>query len=106
MVVKRLSFTEYLASKEKLLEAVKRVPVVEHTYSMKKYCKFPSGQNQEKELIPLKPSDIVSIKWKYTDPENGTRIAESITINDRVIESFWKNEKIEKWVSHNCIELA
>lgn len=100
--MKRLSFDEYLESKCRLRESTLHSPIIESAYMMKRYCKFPTGDKISKQMITLKPNDVVSIKWRY---DRHGRLAESITINEEIIEAFWKQEKIEKWLQQTCTEI-
>lgn len=108
---KKLSFKEYMASKEQLLEAAKtNIPEQTVNYSVRKYCKLVLGESKtEKMYIPLKPNHQVSVKWLYDDLENPTPL--EIIFNGVVdvpeeerFTTFWEGEKLRKWLDRNTHE--
>ena len=68
MAITKLSFKEYLESKERLEAALRESPTYTATYSMRKYCKLPLGESkQTKEIVSLKPKHKVIVEWEYNE---------------------------------------
>jgi len=111
MTEKILTFKEYMASKEKLLEpARKNIPEQTVNYSVRKYCKLVLGESKlEKMYIPLKPKQQVSVKWLYDDLENPTPLeilfnGVSDVPEEERFTTFWEGEKLRKWLDRNTHE--
>lgn len=104
--MRSITFKQYIESKERLKESIKSVPIVEVNYMMKKYCKFPVGEREDKDFVALKPNDNVAVTWKYLDPNN--RVVESIVFkeSDEGVFTYWRQEKVQKWIESNCVELV
>ena len=108
----KLTFAQYLESKEQLREAIKETPVQEVRYAVRKYCKIPLGESKEtKEYISLKPKQDVIVKWLYENVEDPTPIeirvdGETVAeeYRDRAWETFWTGERLDKWLSTNARE--
>lgn len=107
----KLTFKEYLASKDKLREAIKQTPVHKAEYIMRKYCKFPVGESKEKkQYIPLKPKHKLVVEWNYHNLDNPSLVSicfENVeTINKREeYSSFWSDDRFKKWLIRNTREL-
>ena len=111
MATHKLSFKEYLQSKEKLLEAAeKNIPEQVVEYSVRKYCKLVLGESkQDKIYLPLKPKQLISVRWLYEDIENPTPLSINLDGNTETPEesrfkTFWEGEKLRKWLSRNTRE--
>jgi len=110
--VEKLTFKEYLESKERLLKQLKESPIRTATYNVKRYCRIPVGELKEaKEYIPLKPKQRVVVEWKYEDI-NSTPDPMSITFKDvnsvnpeRKYQTFWTGDRLQKWVDKNAREV-
>ena len=70
----KISFKEYLESKEALRSAVQEVPKTQIEYEVKKYCTFPIGESNDRQAIKLKPSNRLFISWLCEDRENPTAV--------------------------------
>lgn len=109
--MEKLTFKDYLASKEKLREAIQQTPVRQATYRLRKYCKFPVGETKElKEYIALKPKQEVIVEWHYADIDNPTAISMSFKNVDGInleqkFKAFWSDERLQKWLLRNTREV-
>jgi hypothetical protein len=106
----KLTFKEYLASKEKLREAVTKVPQRSSTYNVRKYCKLVVGESKDsKEQIALKPGHKICVDWLYEDIDNPSIV--SLTFEgvseidgDQQFETYWQGSKLMKWLIRNTTE--
>lgn len=111
VVAEKLTFKEYLASKEKLREAIKNVPTQKTEYVMRKYCKLPVGESkEEKEYVALKPKNKVIVEWLYEDVNNPSVVSLSFEDVDGVSESeefsiYWSDDRFRKWLNKHTREL-
>ena len=108
--MKKITFKEYLESKEKLRQAISESPVYTATYSVKKYCKIPVGESKEtKEYVALKPKQKVIVEWKYDDIDNPDIISlrfENVKdiATEELYEMFWTGTRLQKWLTTNTRE--
>jgi hypothetical protein len=106
----KLTFKDYLNSKEKLREAVLKTPQRTATYNVRKYCNLVVGESKDtKDLIALKPNQKVCVEWVYTDIDNPTIISLTFeNVNEiqpnETFETFWEGTKLIKWLNRNAIE--
>lgn len=107
----KLTFKEYLASKEKLREAIENTPVRKARYSLRKYCKFPVGESkEEKTFISLKPKHELVVEWLYNDVDNPSVVSLTFeNVNgvdpDEEFVAFWSDERFQKWLLKNTREV-
>ena len=100
----KLSFKEYLESKEALRSAVKEIPRTQIEYEVKKYCSFPIGEATERQQIKLKPSNRLFISWLCEDRNDPTAIKvefEGTDVDDTTEKPTWNNKKLLKWLLNN-----
>ncbi len=109
-MISKLSFKEYLDSKEKLREAVAKTPQRTATYNVRKYCKLIVGESKEaKQQVALKPSQKICIEWLYTDIDNPTIVnmtfegVKEIQVGEEY-ETYWNGAKLIKWLNRNTTE--
>jgi hypothetical protein len=109
--MEKLTFKEYLASKDKLREAITQTPVRKAEYVMRKYCKLPVGESKdEKEFIALKPKHRLIVEWHYTDLNNPELVSicfedvNGVSPDDKYA-SYWSDERFKKWLFRNTREL-
>lgn len=101
----KLTFKEYLESKEQLRKAIANTPVSVMEYEVKKYCSLPVGEAEEdKTLVVLKPKQKIIVEWKYDDIDNPSiesiRFEGVITIDEDVEHlTFWNSTKLKKWLA-------
>lgn len=107
---KKLTFKEYLESKEKLREAIRKTPRRVAEYSVRKYCKIVVGESKEqKEYVSLKPKQKILVEWLYTNVDNPDIMnikfenVKGVDPEDEY-ETFWNGERFLKWLSRNTIE--
>lgn len=109
--MEKLTFKEYLASKEKLREAIKQTPVHRAQYLMRKYCKLPVGETkEEKQYVALKPKHKLIVEWNYRNFDNPDLLSicfENVDGIDETEEfqSFWSEDRFKKWLLRNTREL-
>jgi hypothetical protein len=105
--MEKLTFAQYLETKDQLRKAIKETPVQEVEYAVRKYCKIPLGESKEdREYISLKPKQTVVVKWLYEDVEDPTPVGVWFTELHEGVEfsTFWSGEKLNKWLSTNARE--
>jgi hypothetical protein len=106
----RLTFKEYLESKEKLLEAIKSSPVQKSSYNVSKYCKLVVFNEDQKQTILLKPGHQVIVEWIYdnlADPQPVNLQIEDIKnpmIDEISYTTIWKGMKLKEWLKKNTSE--
>lgn len=107
---KKLTFKEYLDSKEKLREAVNQTPKRTAMYTVQKYCKLVVGEcKEEKEYVNLKPKQKIFVEWLYENTDNPTILAikfdgvKNISPEDEH-SSMWQGERLLKWLLRNTHE--
>lgn len=106
----KLSFKEYLDSKQKLREAIEKTPRREAVYNVRKYCKLIIGESkEEKSQITLKPNQKISVDWLYENLDNPTPVSikfagiEDVD-NSQPFETYWQGNKLLKWLARNTNE--
>ena len=109
--MEKLTFKQYLESKNQLINAMDNVPVALQEYEVRNYCSLTVGEDDdEKQVITLKPKNRIVVEWQYDT------VARPLPLSVKVIgvtdidecESFptyWTNEKLKKWLSHHTKEL-
>lgn len=108
--MKKLTFKQYIESKQVLRSAITESPVHTITYNVKKYCRIPVGETKEdKQYVMLKPKQKVLIEWRYTDGLVPDVISiqfedvEDIRLNES-FDPFWTSQRLQKWLSINTKE--
>lgn len=102
-----LTFKEYLESKEKLREAIKKTPQQKIEYTVSKYCKLIVGESKdEKEQINLKPNQTIMVEWLYNDIDNPSPLRimfEGVctSIDSNNYGSYWQPQKLQQWLHKN-----
>lgn len=101
---RKLSFKEYLESKETLRSAVKETPKTQIEYEVNKYCSFPIGESENKKSIKLKPSNKMFISWLCEDRVNpkALKVEFEGTDEDEIVDKpSWNDAKLLKWLIKN-----
>ena len=108
--MKKLSFKEYLDSKEQLLHAIKESPIQTVAYDVSSYCKLIVGEKDDKQHISLKPKQTIVVEWEYDDI-NATPTPISIRFEkvkevDELEEytTYWSGDKLKNWLNKNTSE--
>ena len=93
----KLTFKEYLESKEQLKMALDGIPKVKEIYEITKYCSVPVKINEDIEYLKFKPRDIIEIMW---EKEIDNDVPKSFTVlgEDQSNEFSWSNAKVRSWV--------
>ena len=108
--MKKLTFAEYVQSKNQLCEALGKTPQRISEYTVQKYCKLVVGESKEtKEYVSLKPKHKIFVEWLYEDLGNPTILGikfegVSSVDSDEEHESFWEGAKLQKWLHRNTRE--
>lgn len=107
--MEKLTFKEYIESKQQLINAIALRPERVAIYKIRKYCKLPIGEGREdNQQITLKPKQRLIVKWKYfTETPDVTSIQVTDLNNipsDDTFTTFWKSEKLIKWLNRNTSE--
>ena len=104
----KLSFKDYLNSKEILRDAASSVPRVNSEYEMRKYCQFPVREGEDKEYLALKPKDRINILWEYLiNDEVPLPIKVEITSDDddtKRVLPCWGKSKLVEWLQSNTMK--
>lgn len=101
----KLSFKEYLESKEQLKKALNNTPEQLCEYTVNKYCKLAVGETKEdKQYIPLKPKQKILVDWVYHDLYNPTvRSIQFKGVNkvneEDTFSTSWKGTKLQNWLA-------
>ena len=106
----KLTFKEYLNSKECLRKAAQNIPERTARYTISKYCKIAIGESKsEKEYINLKPKQQVEVDWLYEDMDKPTVISIRFSGVDGIKEGeefniLWGHHRLGKWLEKNTRE--
>lgn len=106
----KLTFKEYLDTKQKLREAVENTPQRQARYKVRKYCKLVVGESKdEKQYISLKPKQTIVVEWMYNDFDNPTVMNiqfEDVkdVDSDSEYDTFWAGERLQRWLLRNTFE--
>lgn len=109
-MVMKLTFKQYLASKEALREAVKQTPRQSKTYQVNRYCNFVVGESKlERQTINLRPTSCITVEWLYEDIDHpiATKINFDGVKNIDPIDDMvpgWSSAKILKWLTRNTTD--
>lgn len=100
--MQRFNFQDFLQSRNQLLQAATKNPNVSMQYTVVKYCKIPLGESKEsREYISLKPKDVISVEWSYS---NGTEYDPSpsiIKVNEQSYPHFYTYDRLISWLQTN-----
>ena len=99
----RLSFSEYIESKNVLKMAAEDAPKHRQSFNIIKYCKIPVHEDFKsniKTYVALKPKDVVEVVWeKHED----SMIVRYIILNEEYnYFPTWANTKFCNWLTINC----
>lgn len=105
--MEKMTFKQYLESKEQLLKAIANTPTSIIEYEVKKYCNISVGDNEdEKESISLKPKNTLVVEWRYDDVYNPTPTSirfkgvKNLEEGDE-LPTFWTGKKLNTWLSRH-----
>lgn len=106
--MQKLTFKQYLESKEQLLKAIENTPTAIIEYEVKKYCSLTVGETEEeKQLIGLKPKHKIVVEWLYNSVHNPSpnsiRVVGPKDVNeDEKLLTFWSGTKLSKWLTRHA----
>jgi len=105
----KLTFKQYLDSKEQLRKAIANTPISIVEYEVRKYCSFPVGEEDDKQLMGLKPKHRIVVEWCYDDIDNPTPNSIQLSGLTNIDESekfttFWTGAKLKKWLERHTSE--
>lgn len=108
-ITPRLSFKEYIESKNKLKIAGDDYPRYKLDYEVNKYCKLPileDYESDQKTYISLKPKDRISILWEKIDFVRPTVKYILIKENDKETKYYlsWSLPKFSNWLKTSTFE--
>lgn len=101
--MKKLTFKQYLESKEQLKKVLEQVPVTINEYVVCNYCSIPVGEKDEHKSISLKPKHRLIIEWRYDNIDNPTPVNIQFkgvnNIDDlEKFPTYWEGKKLSKWL--------
>jgi hypothetical protein len=98
----RITFKQYLDSKDQLRKAIEKTPIAVVEYEIKNYCTLTVGETDDnKASIDLKPKNRIFVEWRYDDIENPTPLSIRTVGPTQLTEShstFWSSTKLKKWL--------
>lgn len=101
----RITFREYLLSKQHLHEQAVSIPTQILRYCITKYCKLSVTYNGDDFDIKLKPSHIIDIKWQYNNNERTPLLITFENVpdisEDDEYEINLSDRKMNNWVLTN-----
>ena len=106
-----ISFKQYLASKQKLREAITKTPIQTVEYVVKRYSKLPVGEDKEnRNYVSLKPKQRIFVEWQYSNP---TVVPKPISVRfegvaqiceNEDFQIMWSSKKLQQWLTKNTTE--
>lgn len=106
--MEKLTFKQYLESKEQLKKALEQTPFAINEYVICNYCSVPIGENKEKsKFIALKPKHRLIVEWRYDNIDDPTPVNIQIKGVDGIddLEKFsiyWQGKKLSKWLMRHA----
>ena len=102
----KLTFKEYIDSKDRLRKAIQETPIASANYVVKKYCKIRIGESRDaRQEIALKPKQIITVEWRYDDINNPEPISVMLeSTGEQENPVYWTGEKLKSWLSKNAFE--
>ena len=109
-MTRKLTFKEYVESKDQLRSALNSVPQRVAEYEVRTYCKLPVGETkQDKQHVSLKPKHKIIVEWLYEDADNPTPLNLKFD-GPKKIDPFeeqtahWSGIRLLKWLLKNTHE--
>ena len=100
--MERLTFKDYLITKDQLRTALNETPYKVAKYRITKYCKLELAETAE--IVSLKPNHELIVEWLYQDMTNPT--PQSIVLMTKDTNSMIKvnmtHSRFNKWVNTYC----
>ena len=108
-MMEKLTFKQYLESREQLLKAIENTPISIVEYEVHKYCSLTVGEAEsEKQSIGLKPKHKILVEWTYDDINHPTPTSlkfEGVKDIDEeyAFSTYWTGDKLQKWLSRHAL---
>ncbi len=105
----KLSFAQYLHSKQQLRESVGQLPRIIIEYEVRDYAAITLGETvEDKEIVALKPKQLVVVEWEQQQNTTFTPIRISFEGHKDILETeefqtFWPTTKLRKWLTTHTI---
>lgn len=106
----KLTFKQYLESKEQLRKAIENTPTAIVEYEIKKYCSIALGESEDdKQLVGLKPKHKIIVEWRYDNIENPSPTSVKVVGSSEVDSTekhstYWSGIKLKKWLTRHATE--
>lgn len=103
----KLSFKEYLNSKQSLLDAIETTPEQIVEYEVTTYCNLPIDDSGEKQKVKLKPRNKLFVNWLYRDkerPEVKEIQFEGTDMDASAQRPTWSDDRLLKWLMKNTTD--
>lgn len=108
--MEKLTFKQYVDSRNQLLKAIENVPITIIEYEVRKYCSLSVGDDPDNPIvIQLKPKQRLQVKWMCNNPllplpESIRVIASDVITESEEHEVFWNSDKLQKWLIRHTHE--
>ena len=109
--MEKLTFKQYLDSKDQLIKAMDNIPIAIQEYEVRNYCSLTVGEAEDdKQIISLKPKTKVIVEWQYYNIDHPTplsvKIVGALDIDEEEqFDTFWTDVKLKKWLSCHTKEV-
>lgn len=109
-IMDKLTFKQYLESKDQLKKAISNTPISIIEYEAYKYCSLSIGETEdEKQSVGIRPKNKILVEWRYDNLDAPTPTAISFEgvkgIDcDEKYATFWSGTKLQKWLSRHTKE--
>lgn len=104
--MEKLTFKQYLDSKDQLKQAIKNTPTTIVEYEIRKYCSLPVGEStDDSRLVTLKPKHSLIVEWRHDDPKNPLPLHIRVINPEELDEEqsvFWSGSKLQKWLERHA----
>jgi hypothetical protein len=108
----KLTFKQYLDTKQQLVNAIAENPIQQSTYTVTKYCKLTVEDENDKRVVSLKPNQMIIVEWQYEDINDNCptplaiRFHDVDTVDESVdFDTSWTSEHIIRWLNKNTCEI-
>ena len=103
----KLTFKQYLESKDQLLKAIGNRPIQIIEYQIDKYCSLEVGKHEDRQVLQLRPKNKLVVEWQFESADDLKPTALSISVKDSsIIDPNLEftpadNEKLIRWVTRH-----
>lgn len=103
--MEKLTFKQYVESREQLLKAIDNVPVTVMEYEVRKYCNMVLGESTEP--IQLKPKHYIRVTWMCQNPllpiPEMVQVIQSGVVTHTLPVTI-NSDKLQKWLIRHTHE--